>query len=164
MKYKLCVALSCLLIALFLFSSCGGGSKEEYNALNAKYSALEQEYNLLQEESKALKSELDKTRGQLEEYASRLDTTNGYVQIIDVYTDIHRWNAGLPTRYGYGGPSSDTRDYQQALLDATNAVDDAELSAQLAEALSLPQSAEKDKAWSEWHVQLAERLNTLTKP
>jgi septal ring factor EnvC (AmiA/AmiB activator) len=164
MKYKLCVALVCLLGALLLLTSCFGGSKDEYAALSADYTSLEKEYALLQEESEALKSELAKTKQQLDELGTRLDQTNAYAQILNVYTDTYRWQVGLPAQYGYGGPSSDTQAYLQVLLDATNAVGDDELSSKLAEALSLPQSAEKDRAWAEWHVLMAERMDTLTRP
>ena len=154
-----------LALALFFLSACSSGAvKDEYNALAEKYDSLVKENSLLQDENRTLKAELEKAKGGINEYQSSLIKANKYAQIFDVYVDTYRWEAGLSTKYGYNGPTADNLEYLQKLYDISSETEDTELSESLNNALSLPKSNVKNRAWAEWHTKLAERLITTTAP
>ena len=165
MNYKRYATLLCLILATFLLAACTFGvSEEEYASLTSKYASLEVDYKALEKEYKALETELENVRGEIGVYKSDLAKAHEYAQVFDVYVDVYRWKAGLAPLYGYTGTTSENKEYLQKLYDISEAVGDGELADKLDEALSLPQSDTKDRAWAEWHVQLAERLSAATSP
>ena len=161
MKSGLLAVGGVMMILLFSGACASGIPSEEYDALSNKYSALEAENNALKEEINVLKSELEVTQEKVQEYESRLEVAHAYSQFFDVYVDTFRWRSGLPTKYEYAGPGG-SPEYLEGLYVLSLEAGGIDFADGVKEALSLPLGEEKDRAWAEFHMHLAENMLSAT--
>ena len=154
-----------LLLIILLLGACNSGIPEEdYNALVDKYNSLEAEYNALQEEYDAVKPELTSLQEQVTEYEDRLLVAHSYAVFFDAYTDLYRWIEQVPTKYGYLGPDVKEQEYMEEFFKVAYQVGGEEFYQGVVNAFNLPQGEEKDKAWAEFHIRLAENMVEATTP
>jgi outer membrane murein-binding lipoprotein Lpp len=161
MKLKHLIVCSLIGVTLFLGGCSGGVTKDEYNALSSKYTALEKQYNEMQQQYNAIKAESDDKLKKAKEYDERLTAANAWALFFDIYTDIFRYNAGIPTKYGYAGAK-----FSQAFIDefviVASEAGGTEFAERINNAFSLPVGKEKDKAWADFYVKLAEGMLAAT--
>ena len=163
-KFMFIGSVILLLVILFL-GACGSGiSQEEYNALLDKYRSLEAEHNALQQEYDTMKTELASLQQQITEYEDRLLVAHSYAVFFDAYTDLFRWKEQVPTKYGYTGPGDKEQDYIIEFFKVAYQVGGEEFYESVVNAFNLPKGEEKDKAWAEFHIRLAENMVAATTP
>ena len=166
MESKVTVVSSVILLFVILFlGACNPGiAEEDYNALLDKYNSLEAEYNALQEEYDTIKPELTSLQEQVTEYEERLLVAHSYAVFFDAYTDLYRWKVRVPTKYGYAGPDDKEQDYIVEFFEVAHKVGGEEFYEGVVNAFNLPKGEEKDKAWAEFHIRLAENMVEASTP
>jgi hypothetical protein len=161
MKPKLVVVFLLMVVILLLGACSSGVTKEEYNVLNSKYTALEKQYNDLQQQYKSLKSESDDNLQKTKENTERLTAANAWALFFDIYTDIWRYEAGIPTKYGYAGAKSSQAFIDEFVIVGAEA-GGTEFANRIQKAFFLPVGKEKDKAWADFYIKLAEGMLSAT--
>jgi hypothetical protein len=161
MKLKHLIVCSLIGVTIFLGGCSGGVTKDEYNALNSKYTALEKQYNEMQRQYSALKAESDDKLKKTKEYDERLTAANAWALFFDIYTDIFRYDAGIPTKYGYAGAKVSQTFIDEFVIVAAEA-GGTEFASKVQKAFFLPVGKEKDKAWADFYVKLAEGMLSAT--
>ena len=157
-----CIIVAAMTMLLLFLTACGSGiPSEEYDALSNKYSALQKEHEALQEQYNSLKAQTETVPEEVKEYQVRLDAANAYVRFFDVYVDIFRGEAGLPTKYGYAGIDS-VPDYKLKYEGTAWDTGDARFYEKVIKAISLPAGEEKDKAYADCLSHLADSLLLIT--
>ncbi len=163
-KYAVIGSVLLLLVISFLGACSTGIPEEEYNALVDKYNSLQLEHDALQKEHDMMKLELASLQEQVTEYEERLLVAHSYAVFYDAYTDLYRWKKQVPTKYGYTGPDDIEQDYMVEFFRVAYQVGGEEFYESVLNAFNLPQGEEKDKAWAEFHIRLAENMVEATTP
>ncbi len=157
-----CIIVAAMTMLLLFLTACSSGiPSEEYDALINKYGALQKEHEALLEQYNSLKAQQENGPEEVKEYQVRLDAANAYARFLDVYVDIFRGEAGLPTKYGYTGLDA-SPDYKSKFDAAAWDTGDAKFYEKVIKAMSLPVGEEKDKAWADYLSHLAESLLSAT--
>ena len=165
MKSGVLAICTVMLVLLFLGACNSGISKEEYNGLKDAYNSLKKEHNKLLEEHDTLKTELkaelESVQREVQEYKSRLEAGHASARFFDMYVDTFRLVEGVPTKYGYAG-FDNSPEYKEEFLKVARDAGGTEFEERVIKAFSLPRGEEKDKAWAEFHVYMAENLLAAT--
>ncbi len=164
MKSRLIFIVSALAALLFL-GACNsyGVSSEEYTALEEKYHNLQADYDALQKENVQLVNDLQTILPIVENLELRLNGAYGYSQFFDIYADIFRFASGQPTKYHYQG-AEPGEEYLNLFYEYAYYAGGDELVAHVDAAFHLPKGEEKDKAFAELQIYLAEALMNATYP
>ena len=133
----------------------------EYSALQEKYDNLQSDYDTLKQENELLRSDVETAAPVIEELQTRLNVANAYARFFDIYVDTWRWQAGEPTKYGYQG-TTPGEDYIDLFHENAYYAGGDEFSSRVIDAFHLPPGDEKDKAFAEFHIHLAEALMDAT--
>ena len=161
MKSRFLVVGILMIVFLFVAACSSGVSEDEYNNLVSDYESMEKEYTALQSECDVAKVELANVQAEIKECETQVTTVNGYAQFLDIYVDIFREEAGIPTKFGYSELDT-SEDYKLKFIDAAYNTGDNEFGEKVSRAVTLPQGAEKDKAWAEWRIHMVDRILTAS--
>ncbi len=162
MKHTMLAVAGALVALLFLGACSSGVPEEEYAALQAKYDNLQAEYDALQQENELLRQDVETAAPVIEELQTRLNVAQAYSEFFDIYVDIWRWQAGQPTKYGYVSAAEPGEDFLNLFHEYAYYAGGEEFSDHVEAAFHLPPGEEKEKAFAEFHIHLAEALMNAT--
>jgi hypothetical protein len=133
-----------LILTMFLLVSCTPGvSQSDYNELKNNLELAETELIRLKDELNSVKTELEVMRT--------------YAEVYDVSVDPLRISIDMPTKYGWLGPEQ-SPDYINTHISKVEATGDNRLIELVEQAYASPWGEEKDIAWNEFRVYLADCL------
>ncbi len=134
----------CAILTAFLLTSCTNGvSQAEFDELKINLENTEKELSRIKDEFDVLESELEGVRA--------------YAYVNDVLVDPIRMAMGAPTKYGWHGPG-ESPDFIIANKNKAAATGDTKLEEMVEHAYALPWGADKEKAWNEVYLYLADCL------
>ena len=163
MRYKLLVIVFALPVLLLLGAcSTGGDSNGDYAALQEKYDSLKADYETLQQENELLRQDVETAAPVIEELQTRIKVAKAYSEFFDIYVDTWRWKAGQPAQYGYGDPAQPGDEYVDRFHEYAFYAGGEEFAQRVEDAFHLPPGEEKEKAFAEFHIHLADALMNAT--
>lgn len=163
MKSAIMVSMSALVALLFLGAcSSPGISSEEYAALQEKYDSLQADYDELKQQNELLKVDVETAAPIIDELQTRINIANAYSEFFDIYVDTWRWQAGQPAKYGFISANNPGDDYLNLFHEYAYYAGGDEFSDRVEAAFHLPPGEEKDRAFAEFHIHLAEALMDST--
>ncbi len=138
-------------------------AKADLSNTEAELTTAKADLSNAEAELMTAKTDFEAAQADVQEYQSRLAEAHAYAQILDVDFDVYRLEMALPTKYGWVGPGK-SPDWIRTYKSQVSAAGDTELSQMVVHAFSLPWGSEKDIAWVEFYLRLAELLVATTKP